>query len=900
MLIKKKGISPPELTEKKLKEYIQDRMLFRKEQFCLEPTIDFPQGALFGDVCEDWQINYIFKPIDERDENGFPKYKLLYYQLPKKALSIETPIITPNGWKLLKDIKEGDFIFNEKGEITKVLYSTNVMYNHKCYEVVFSDNTSIIADEGHLWTVLNLKIQNSLRDFDRYHNKTSNNPWPENWWGGEIKNKNGVKSIEAEILTTEELSKNIKKGTKYNYSIPTCKELYYNFKSLLIDPWCLGYLLGDGDSQGYGSIACNPKDKEFLKKQFQQRGFPLSKYEDQDKYHFRINNISANWKKLNLYKNKHIPNEYLCSNSKQRLDIIKGLFDSDGCYDDSKDFYIFTNTNKELIYNLLQLLRSLGLVPKLNIQSNIHLNNVKCKNKYIIYVKSKIPLFTLPRQLNKILNTSKKYYYKHNTSRKIKSIKEVPSIPVKCIRVDSPSNLFLAGEGMVPTHNSGKTVLMAGEAIVQLLLSPRPTEENYILAGDKLQASYVLAKMKDFIARNPNFVDLFTIYKNEIIVPSTGAMIQVMSSEASSKQGRNPDLFVFDELWNQPNRDLWDAMFLGMAAKPYAQGIVLTNAGFDMKSICYEVRELCKSGEFKNFYWFEPTGALLESLKMPWIVDTWLEIERKSMPPKVFKRFRQNLWVAEGENPFMPDEGWECFKPYLTEKFLCYKDAHFVGIDLGLKKDAASLTVLHREGKKLVADMFRRWLGSSENPVKISEIETELILILRNFNNCVLVCDPWQMMGTIQRFRSAGVEVIEFYLTTENIGKLSRNLFYLFKNQSIDLPDYGKLKDELKGLQVVEKSYGWRIDHSGDTTSDITMGLGMAAVVAMEKGIDSYSGKDLADLGFLDASSIYKAGGNKRDFSETIIIQNNNSENNNSKKENESAIKIYKFQKRLF
>src|SRR4030066_2337472 len=113
-------------------------------------------------------------------------------------------------------------------------------------------------------------------------------------------------------------------------------------------------------------------------------------------------------------------------------------------------------------------------------------------------------------------------------------------------------------------------------------------------------------------------------------------------------------------------------------------------------------------------------------------------------------------------------------------------------------------------------------------------------MILRNFHDCVLVSDPWQLMGTIQRFRASGIEVIEYYLTAENIGKLSRNLFYLFKNQSIDMPKYSKPEDELKGLQVVEKNYGWRIDHSAATSSDTTMGLGMAAVVAMERGIDSY------------------------------------------------------------
>ena len=85
MLIKEKKVLPPELTEKKLKEYIKDRMLFRKEQFVFEPTLDFPQGALFGDVCQSWQCEYIYKPLDERDEKGLPKYKLVYIQIVKKS-----------------------------------------------------------------------------------------------------------------------------------------------------------------------------------------------------------------------------------------------------------------------------------------------------------------------------------------------------------------------------------------------------------------------------------------------------------------------------------------------------------------------------------------------------------------------------------------------------------------------------------------------------------------------------------------------------------------------------------------------------------------------------------------------------------------------------------------------
>ena len=415
----------------------------------------------------------------------------------------------------------------------------------------------------------------------------------------------------------------------------------------------------------------------------------------------------------------------------------------------------------------------------------------------------------------------------------------------------------------------GKTQLMAGESIVQLVLSPFPDEENYILGGDKEQAAYLLKKIKEFISMNPNFTDLFEVYKNEIGIKSTGARIEILSSEADTKQGKSPSFFIFDEFWNQPDRDLYDVFFLGMSAKPYAQGVILTNAGFDIKSICYEVRNLCKSGEFKEFYHFEPTGTLLDSLEVPWITPQWLDIERRSTPTKVFNRFRKNIWVVEGENPFMPDEGWDCFKLYLLEKSFCNQTKHYLGIDLGLKKDAAAVVMVHREGKKLKVDLIRRWLGSSEVPVKISDIEEFLINCLKNFSEVTLIVDPWQLMGTIQRFKAVGTPVIEYYLTIQNISKLSKNLFYLLKNVELEIPDHTKLKDELKGMQVVEKSYGWRIDHAADNTSDITMALGMACVEAMEHGLDEYNDRDLADLGFLDQNQIYRVGG-RRDYVQQI------------------------------
>ena len=137
----------------------------------------------------------------------------------------------------------------------------------------------------------------------------------------------------------------------------------------------------------------------------------------------------------------------------------------------------------------------------------------------------------------------------------------------------------------------GKTSVIAGQCVIQLLLSPRTTKENYLLGGDKDQANYLFEQTKSFIERNPNFDGLFTILKNEVIVNSTGAKLTILSSEAKTKHGKNPDLFIIDEFWNQPNRELWDSMWLGLAAKPSGQAIIITNAGTDKTSICYKIRE---------------------------------------------------------------------------------------------------------------------------------------------------------------------------------------------------------------------------------------------------------------------------------------------------------------------
>jgi replicative DNA helicase len=68
-----------------------------------------------------------------------------------KALALDTPLATPEGWTTMGELQAGDHLIGPDGEPTRVVAATEVMTGRPCYEVAFSDGTVIVADEEHQW-----------------------------------------------------------------------------------------------------------------------------------------------------------------------------------------------------------------------------------------------------------------------------------------------------------------------------------------------------------------------------------------------------------------------------------------------------------------------------------------------------------------------------------------------------------------------------------------------------------------------------------------------------------------------------------------------------------------------------------------------------------------------------
>jgi replicative DNA helicase len=68
-----------------------------------------------------------------------------------KALALDTPLPTPTGWTTMGEVRVGDYLIDANGKPTRVVAATEVLHGRPCYEVEFSDGSTIIADENHQW-----------------------------------------------------------------------------------------------------------------------------------------------------------------------------------------------------------------------------------------------------------------------------------------------------------------------------------------------------------------------------------------------------------------------------------------------------------------------------------------------------------------------------------------------------------------------------------------------------------------------------------------------------------------------------------------------------------------------------------------------------------------------------
>lgn len=375
-----------------------------------------------------------------------------------KALPLDTPIPTPDGFKDMADIHPGDSIFGSDGKVYTVIAESEVI-DEPGWTFTFTDGSQITSHDNHLW-----------HTFDRLEQLKL------------CRSKKNGANITGSIRSTKEIANSVfYKEKRFNHAIKIAKAIELPEKELLIDPYVLGVWLGDG-SRRHATIVS--ADYEIIENII-NAGYNVTKASNKINKDGTINkgvsyyfsNLITKIKDLNLYKNKYVPDDYLWSSINQRLALLQGLMDTDG-YATKTGSVEFCNTNKKLIDAVHFLAVSLGC-RSVTTEGRAKLYGKDCGPKWTVRFLPDFPVFRLKRKLDR----QKKIKNRLNRFRYICKAERTEKIKMKCIQVSSPDHMYLCGKDFIPTHNS----VLLNNLAIQIWL-----QQNNIVSHEFTQGYNIL------------------------------------------------------------------------------------------------------------------------------------------------------------------------------------------------------------------------------------------------------------------------------------------------------------------------------------------------------------------------------------------------------------------------
>jgi hypothetical protein len=378
-----------------------------------------------------------------------------------KALALDTPVPTATGWTTMGAIQIGERIFDDQGALCTVISTSDVMLGHECFELEFGDGERITADADHLWLTAS-KLERGTEHKNTPECRARRRA-RRGYVGPYRADLATAKRVNAKnsIKTTAQIAATIRKGAHANHMIERPGPLQTPTASLPIPPYLLGVWLGDGASAGGSYTSMDPEVAERIR----ASGFEVIQYQYKSTGRastWRVVGLTSLLRKCGLLNNKRIPQEYLRASSTQRLELLRGLMDTDGTSDGKSNSCNFDTTSPQLRDDVQELLATLGLrAAPWEKDAKLHGRVISKVWRFIFTTPFRV--FTIPRKSERqgmpTRQTARRQY--------IVGAKQVASVPVRCIAVDSPSKLFLVGRQMIPTHNTTMLLQMASQIAEQ-------------------------------------------------------------------------------------------------------------------------------------------------------------------------------------------------------------------------------------------------------------------------------------------------------------------------------------------------------------------------------------------------------------------------------------------------
>lgn len=343
-----------------------------------------------------------------------------------KALSLDTKLPSPTGWRTVADIQPGDQVFGENG-VPATVTAKSVIFNKPMYLLTLGDGRTLKVSEDHINTVIHQRQK-------RVNGKRVNFLDRRDLTTKEL--------LEIPLTTPRTKTDKNPKGKENRVWIPLPDPVQYPEKNLPIDPYTLGLLIGDGSiarDTGYARLHGHVDDLPYLLAEVPTKVGEIlldNRFPNVGRVGFL--GLGADLKRMGLNchgDDKQVPAEYKLASVSQRLALLQGLMDTDGtAYQGG--CCSFSSNSLQLAKDVQELVFSLGGSATVS---------PMCA-AYRVNIRLNLPLFRLPRKRDR-------QHMKCLDRIPLESIERIDDEPSQCLSVDSFEHTFLAGDYVV-THNT--------------------------------------------------------------------------------------------------------------------------------------------------------------------------------------------------------------------------------------------------------------------------------------------------------------------------------------------------------------------------------------------------------------------------------------------------------------
>ncbi|OEV02173.1 replicative DNA helicase [Streptomyces qinglanensis] len=394
-----------------------------------------------------------------------------------KALALDTPLPTPSGWTTMGEVKVGERLLDAHGRATRVTAATEVMTDRPCYEVRFDDGTALVADAEHQWLTDTPASRRAAREAARSGDDRPPQDLPA-------------------VRTTRQLAENLHSasGRRPAHSVRNSAPLDLPERRLPLAPYTLGAWLGgspDGptaagapgadvapdagtsDADGAPDTLRVTTDEPEVLLHIGADGYATSPVGHSASHALHLpgapvpsGSVRTVLRTMGMTESKRIPRSYLRASEPQRRALLAGLLDTHGTVGEA-GAVSFAVTRRQFAEDFRELLLGLGYRCSWTTRrlrdgdeehglSRDHGPSEEPPADPVLHEVT----FTTPDEVfrlerKRLLHKERRPAHAPRAeARFITEVRPVPSVPVRCVQVDNPDSLYLAGRAMVPTHNS--------------------------------------------------------------------------------------------------------------------------------------------------------------------------------------------------------------------------------------------------------------------------------------------------------------------------------------------------------------------------------------------------------------------------------------------------------------